>query len=168
MNKENTCCFTGYREFEITEKEIRNRAHVSILFAMHSKGITHFICGGATGFDMIAVEIIMELKKKNNITLEIALPFKEQDKYYSKEQKQRFAQILKNADKITILSETNGRASYAKRNRYMVDNSSLVIGLFDGRQSGANLSMLLYAQQLKTDILTISHQKDAEPVFRQF
>ena len=167
MNKNNTCCFTGYKEFEITEQEIKHRACVSILFAVHNKKITHFICGGVPGFDMIAAEVIMELKRKNKITLEIALPFKGQDKNYPKEQKTRYAEILNKADKVTVLSEADDDSFYALRNKYMVDNSSLVIGLFDGQSTGENLDTLLYAKQWGVGILTINHQKDAEQIFRQ-
>jgi len=136
---------------------------------LNINGVNHFLCGCALGFDMVAAELIIELKQTKNITLEIVLPFKEQDKHYTKEQKKRYAGIISKADKVTVISEKYGRSSYTKRNRYMVDNSSLVIALYDDNVcKGEILSMLLYAQQKRIEIITISPEKDPKEVYGHF
>ena len=86
----------------------------------------------AIGFDMIAAELVLELKKKYSfITLECAIPCKEQDKLWRQEQKERYTNILSQADNVTYVSDRPYfDGCMQKRNKYMVDNSSMLIALF--------------------------------------
>ena len=160
-----TCCFTGHRPQklpwgfdedrngciamkEIVKLEIQN----SIL----NYGITHFISGMALGFDMIAAEIVLELKKNYPfITLECALPCKNQQKYWQKEQKQRYEKNLSQADKITYVSDKlYFDGCMQKRNKYMIDNSSMLIALFNG-SAGGTKQTVVRAKQKKLNVLII-------------
>ena len=96
--KSNTCCFTGHRpqklpwgfnENSIDCIAMKEIAKIEIQNAIFNYGITHFISGMAIGFDMIAAELVLELKKDYPfITLECAIPCKEQDKLWRQEQKE--------------------------------------------------------------------------------
>ncbi len=129
----------------------------------------HFVCGGALGFDTIAALTILKMREKNeNITLEIAIPFKDQpNTWFYSEDIDRYNLINKLADKVTFVDEVDkyiddkvaiGRYSAKKlmtRNRYMIDNADLVIALYDGQKGGTH-NAVNYAKKLDKDILIIN------------
>lgn len=124
----------------MNENELQDKLATLIMNAIDN-GYTHFICGGAIGFDMLAAEQILFYKDLMKgvdveITLEIAVPFPEQDKLYSEVDKSRYAFALKNADKTTLVCNSYNRYCYQFRNKYMVNNSTLIISYFDGSASG--------------------------------
>lgn len=133
-----TCCFTGHRNFEHPKEIIKEKTYDLINKAITKAGYTHFIVGGAIGFDMLVAEILLELRDNHypRITIEIAMPCPNQDKYWNDTQKKKYVNILKRTDKKTLVSETYFKECMQKRNKYMVNNSSVVIAYWTGRPSG--------------------------------
>ena len=129
----------------------------------------HFICGGALGFDTIAALTILKMKEiYPNITLEIAIPFKDQpNAWFNKEDVDRYNEINRLADKVTFVDGLDeyiddkieiGRYSAKKlmtRNRYMIDNADFVVALYDGQKGGTH-NAVNYAKELEKDILIIN------------
>lgn len=149
-----TCCFTGHRQIKISERELRSKL-IDLISKAMDNGYKYFICGGAIGFDMIAAEQVIFLKSAyKDIKLELAIPCQEQDKFYSQIQKHRYADILKNADEIHKRDLPYDRTCMMLRNRYMVDNSSLVIAYFDS-STGGTKSTIDYANKVGVEILYI-------------
>ena len=72
FNKETTLCFTGHRSqklpWKFNEQDPRCLQMKSTLYkeleCAIDDGYTTFITGMALGFDMIAAELLLELKKK--------------------------------------------------------------------------------------------------------
>ncbi len=164
-NKNQTACFTGHRpqklpwgfnENDVDCLAMKEIAKIEIQNAIINYGITHFISGMAIGFDMIAAELVLELKKDYPfITLECAIPCKEQDKLWRKQQKQRYKNILSQADKVTYVSDRPYfDGCMQKRNKYMIDNSSVLIALFNG-ETGGTKQTVDYAKETNLTILTI-------------
>lgn len=164
-NKKQTACFTGHRpqklpwgfnEDSIDCIGMKEIAKIEIQNAIINYGITHFISGMAIGFDMIAAELVLELKKYYPfITLECAIPCKEQDKLWREQQKERYKYILSKADKITYVSDRPYfDGCMKKRNEYMIDNSSVLIALFNGKAGGTKQTVD-YAKEkgLKVEII---------------
>ena len=60
-----TCCFTGHRIMKITP-ELILRLKVAIIDVI-GNGVTDFYDGGASGFDMLAAETVIELKTEFNV-----------------------------------------------------------------------------------------------------
>lgn len=145
-----TCCFTGHRQQKLpwraNEEDKRcllmiNRTKEKIEKAI-KEGYKHFISGMAIGFDMICAEIVLELKEKYpNITLECALPCRNQHERWSKNLQIRYENILNKADKIRCIYKTYIKGCMHERNRYMISNSSLVISLFDNIEGGTKISL---------------------------
>lgn len=143
--RDETVCFTGHRSQKLpwgyNESDercikMRETAKEKIEFAI-SNGYKNFISGMALGFDMISAELVLELKKTYpHIKLICALPCKNQYKKWSDEQKQRYKNILKQADIIRYVSEEYTVTCMLERNDYMLNNSSLVIALYNGRGGG--------------------------------
>lgn len=144
--KEKTCCFTGHRSLDDFDKtEIQNKLRNEIVNLINV-GVTDFMAGGAYGFDTIAETEVLNLKNiYPNIRLVLALPCKQQDKYWYPNEKKSYAQILSLADEINYLSERYYSGCMQKRNKYMIDNSSYCI-CFLKSLVGGTASTINYAK----------------------
>ena len=90
------------------------------------------------GSDMICAEIILELKKKHpNLELECAIPCINQTEKWFGDSLKRYQNILSKADKVTYVSSVKYFSGcMIKRNNYMIDNSSLLIAVYNGSPDG--------------------------------
>lgn len=162
-----TCCFTGHRPSNLpwgyNEKGInffllKFKLKLKIIKAINN-GYTYFISGMALGIDIICAEIILKLKKRyNNIQLECAIPCINQTKQWKTYNILRYNKILSYADKITFVSNSNYyNGCMQKRNKYMVDNSSLLICVFNGSNGGTKQT-IEYAKykKIKIEIININ------------
>lgn len=138
-----SCCITGHREIPAykiayVETELRK----SILAAIED-GYTRFINGGAAGADLLFATIVAELKEQGRpLILEAALPYAGR-----KQSKDRdFQKMLGACDVVKVCSERYNRGCYFVRNRYMVDKSSRVFAVYDGRESGGTVYTMQYAR----------------------
>lgn len=161
--KSKTCCFTGHRiqkvNFEYNESDptfvkLRQDTKKEIINAIEN-GYTNFISGMAIGFDMLAAEIVLELKKHYDITLSLALPCPNQDKYFRQEQKIKFREIVEKADAAQVISKEYFNGCMQVRDRYMVDNSSLLIAHYN-YISGGTKTTVEYARKKGINIKIIS------------
>ena len=131
-----TCCFTGHRVIPQTEfNEVKEKLFTAI-GNLVDEGVTHFIAGGALGFDSLAAETVLEIKKTKNVTLEIAVPCIGQENKWNNKQKESYKKILEKADKVTVLSEKYVTGCMHARNKYMVDSSDIVITYYRGKRGG--------------------------------
>lgn len=140
------CCFTGYRPskfpFSLNKSneeyiKFENELTVTILSLFDDECYT-FYTGGAMGFDIIAAEAVLDLKKAcpHPVKLICAVPFKNQSDTYTDVWKSRYEAVLSTADEVVFTSEDYHRGCYSIRNRYMVDNSDYVLTWFDGAGGG--------------------------------
>ncbi len=152
-------CFTGYRSQKLpwgfNEKNERCLQMTKLLekeiVNTIKEGYCHFISGMAIGFDMIAAEIVLKLKSKYNIILECAIACKNQEKKWSLQLQTRYQNILKQADIIWCGKDYYVDGCMLERNYYMVNQSSKIIALFDGK-SGGTKKTLEYAKQQRLQI----------------
>lgn len=119
-----SCAFTGHRVLgdDIQEKEIKKH-----IIALIEEGVFIFYNGGAKGFDLLTGEIILRLKKKyTQIKLVLCIPCKEQEKYYSEEDKKRYQKLYKEADEKIVLFENYTRYCMLERDKYMADRADVL------------------------------------------
>ena len=103
----------------------------------YSEGFRFFMSGMAEGFDIFAAEIVLELKKDfEGIALIAALPYSGAPKSHSSGLNKRIADILEKADSVISLSENYVPGCEHLRNKYMVDNSTRIIGYYNGLSGG--------------------------------
>ena len=99
-------------------------------------------------------EAVLQAKKQHkDIVLEIAVPCRNQDLKWSKDDKKRYAEILNNADIVNVLSESYTPFCMQKRNEYMVDKSDLVIAFWNGEESGGTWNTMNYAKRKSKQLL---------------
>lgn len=161
MERSKTCAFTGNRPQKLPWGEdesdyrciaVKNRIREEVLASIE-RGYDTFICGMALGGDTYFAEEVLEIKKTKNISLICAVPFPLQSKGWSKQDEERYYSILSMADRVEILSDHYSRYCMHKRNRYMVDNSSLLLVL-DYANDGGTTSTLSYA--IKKNLIIVS------------
>jgi len=96
----------------------------------------------AEGADVFCDEIILMYRKVYpGIKLECAIPHPNQSERWSDYSKARYDRIKNEADAITMISQSYTRDCMFRRNRYMVDNSSVLIAVYDGQSSGTKYTV---------------------------
>ncbi len=159
-----TACFSGHRSqklpwgFDENDKRclaMKNTLRSEIERAIQ-RGYKTFLCGMALGFDMICAETVLDLKERyDDIKIIGALPYKTQDKKWGSKDKDRYRKLLVRLDGVRCLYDKYiGRECMLERNRYMVNNSSLMIALFSGAAGGTK-STIEYAKKQGLEIVII-------------
>ena len=110
------CCFTGHRpsqlpwgynEFGIRCKFFKFRLKRVIMKCI-KQNYKHFISGMALGVDIIAAEIVLDLKSHHpDITLECALPCKNQSEKWNDESILRYINVAYIARTLSSMLETS-------------------------------------------------------------
>ena len=140
---EKTCCVTGHREIPTDKLAYVETELRKAVIAAADDGYTRFINGGAAGADLLFAAIVAELKEQGRpLFLEAALPYSGR----KRSRDQGFQKMLAACDEVKVFSEQYNRGCYFVRNRYMVDESSRVIAVYDGRDSGGTVYTMQYAR----------------------
>ena len=143
MDKEYTCCVTGHRDIP-TEKVlyVQNSLHQELEKAIHG-GYVHFISGFAYDVDLMFAEAVVDFKSSYPITLEAAIPYLGR----LNTPDTTFHRLIKECDIVKVHTAQYSKNCYMIRNRYMVDCSTLVIAVYDGRKTGGTTATIRYAQK---------------------
>ncbi len=109
------------------------------------------ISGLALGFD----QLLAVIGFRNNIPVLGAIPFVGQESRWSERQKIIYQKIIEKCSETVIVS--NGDYAVWKlmdRNKYIVDNSNVIISYFSGKPSGTS-NCLNYAKSINKQIINI-------------
>lgn len=145
MNKETTCCFTGPRRPRLPSEGNELSAEIEALKAnirsavleAYNDGFRFFMNGMADGFDLFAAEAVLELRDScEGISLVAVLPYNDAVKNHSKALAQRMEAVLSCACSVISLSEKYIPGCEHSRNKYMADNSTRIIGYYNGLSGG--------------------------------
>ena len=151
MNREYTCCVTGHRDISFEKiPYVQDQLRQELIQAIQH-GYTHFISGFASGVDLIFAGIVADLKREYPITLEAAIPYPGR----MNTPDEAFQRLLKECNVVKVHTGQYSKRCYMVRNRYMVDCSSLVIAVHDGRKSGGTAATMRYACQMKRHVREI-------------
>ena len=158
-----TCCFTGHRPQSLpwgaNESDPRCLALklelAARLEALAALGYRSFLCGMALGCDMYFAEAVLALRDRwPDVRLEAAIPFGDQPGRWNEEQRRRYNRLIDAADKLTVLQVHYTSDCMQRRNRYMVDRSSLLLACYDGRPGGT-MQTILYAERSGVRVMII-------------
>ena len=153
------CCFTGHRYFPWSSDPESSEYKVLIerldwaIDQVLAKGVIHFICGNAIGVDTWAAEIVLQRKANNpEIFLEIALPFSDHNRHEPGCQN-----IQSKADLVHVVSTEKSRiAAFCERDTYMVDQSNILIAVYDkNRSHSGTAKTVAYARKQGLEIIEI-------------
>ena len=137
-----SCAFTGHRTLYKGFSPRRLKREIKKLIL---SGVDTFYNGMAMGFDLIAAEKTLELKKRYpHIRLILCIPCYEQERHFSEKDKARYATIYKKADEKVYVSEDYYRGCMQKRNRFMVDNADVLIAYCIKEEGGAAYTVKIF------------------------
>lgn len=112
------------------------------------EGYTYFISGMAEGADLDFAVCVNEFSKENdNIFLEAAIPYPIKETKKESEYSYKRKIVLNYYKKITPVSPSYYNGCMQKRNRYMVDNSDLVMAVWNGKEEGGTWDTIKYARR---------------------
>lgn len=156
--RKQTACFTGHRPDKLggydmknpTMLKLRDKLLEIIEILINEEGVNRFISGGALGSDQCAFWCVHMMKKNYPDTTNIvAIPFLNQDKIWTADQKHWYKKMLNLADEVINVEEAEGYKAdkdtsfgefspikMQKRNEYMVDKSNTLIAVYDGSKGG--------------------------------
>ncbi|MBQ2774940.1 MAG: DUF1273 family protein [Clostridia bacterium] len=162
MEQNKTVCFNGHRTNRLPKgeklKKLEKDLNMEIRKAI-SNGFHTFLFGACFGFDLIAASQVLKLKKENEICLIAVVPFKGQENRWGENLRQKYKDTLTQCDEVIVMHEHYCPGCYFDRNKYMVDNSSLIICYYDGG-NGGTAQTVGYAKT-KIEILNLYRQSRA-------
>lgn len=148
-----TCCaLTGHRnlngelDFELLEKALKN--------LIKNRGVNVFYNGMAKGFDLESAKLILRLKQDHPVKLIACVPCKGQENAYSEQEKLDYYYVLSKCDDVKVLSEYYYPGCMQARDRYMVDNSSMLLA-FLREFKGGTYYTVSYAQRNKKELFIV-------------
>ena len=141
-------CFTGHRMIGGIEREKLTRLLDTMLRNLIvNYGARTFIAGGAIGFDTIAAQCVIRLKREYpKIRLELILPCPDQSKRWREGDKALYREIIERADAHSYVSPYYYNGCMQERNRRMVDSSELCMAYCRKGAVGGTSYTVAYAQ----------------------
>ena len=148
--RQESCCFTGHRPAKLPWRydesdprcaalKLRIRDAVELAY---EQGYRHFICGMAQGCDLYFCESILALRVQHpEVTVEAAIPCPSQADTWPEAQRKRYRDLVAGCDFETMVSAQYTSSCMQRRDRYMVDHSSLLIAAFDGSSGGTRYTV---------------------------
>ncbi len=142
------CVFTGHRGLEA---DFSKKSLTKIIQNSLKSGVFTYLCGMAVGFDLLAAEILLSMKKKYpQIRLIACIPCLEQDKYFSEEDKTRYRALIEQADEEILLAERYFNGCMQARDRYMAKRADVMIA-YCNRETGGAAYTVRYFQKVHPD-----------------
>lgn len=164
--KNTTVCLTGHRPKSLPwgynenlQSRLNFKSHLKQVFiGAINYGLTTFLTGMAEGFDMIATEILLELRKTHKIKIVAVIPCLGQEIKWKPEQQSRYRKIIKQCDDKIILSKQYTPTCMNDRNQYMVQSSCVCIACWNGEPSGTG-NTIRFAKESGLKIKIINPEK---------
>lgn len=159
--REKTCCFTGHRDLPIAWEQRKLAAKLEkIIIEQINDGIQFFGTGGALGFDTLAAQTVLKLKKKYpDIKLILVLPCLNQTRGWPNKDVEEYERIKNQADKVVYTSQEYTQGCMHKRNRHLVNNSSVCI-CYQTKKEGGTAYTVNYAKAMGLEIHNVAFALD--------
>lgn len=139
-----SCCFTGHRRIAADARDVLRGALREVIGVLYEEGFRRFYTGGALGFDTLAAEAVLSAREKHSdIRLIIVRPCADQDRRWTREQRETYQTQLAAADETVLLSPAYWPGCMQMRNRYMVDHSELCVAYGRREDSGTMQTVTL-------------------------
>lgn len=154
--KETSCSFTGHRElprgaeFVLLSEKLERTVKELI-----DRGYRDFYAGGALGFDTLCELTVLKLKLRGYpARLILLLPHKNQASAWSPKDKKIYADVLSLADEVEYIGEEYNKDCFYKRNRALVDRSSVLVNFLRKAPSGT-AQTVNYAKKRDVELISL-------------
>ena len=169
VSKEKTVAFSGHRTNRIAKftadreklfREVAFDTFVAIESYCIKKGYDTFLSGMCEGFDLIAAEEVLNLKKEYpHIRLKCVVPFKGQAERYTQADKRRYDTILAQADEVVTLQDGYTEGCFLRRNDYLLENSAFLMVYYDAVAVGGTFYTLKRAVEQKKKFANVCYNR---------
>lgn len=150
------CTFTGHRDIPVEQySNVINKLTDLLVYLVENEGYTDFRAGGAIGFDTIAALTVLELKKKYDIKLHLILPCRDQDRYFTENQRTFYRFSIEYADSVTYTSERYSNRAMSIRNRALVNGADLCVAYLT-RLTGGTYRTVTLARREIGNVVTLT------------
>lgn len=153
-----TCCFTGHRNLSHEEKlkvAVRLR---EIIEEQIKAGIVFYGAGGARGFDTLAAQTVLKMKKEYpQLRLILVLPCEDQTRGWRSEDIAVYEDIKRRSDKVVYASREYTPDCMHKRNRHLVDHCGTCI-CYLTRSTGGTAYTVDYARKKGLRIINVAKE----------
>lgn len=156
MEIKTTCCFTGHRPNHLPWREdegsesalICKKLIAHAIEEAYQEGYRTFLTGMALGADLIFAEAVLACSMVHpDVELAAAIPCEDQTRGWPEDQRERYERILEDirSSNCILVQQKRSKGCMTRRDRYMVNHSSLIIALYDGESKGGTRYTLSYA-----------------------
>lgn len=162
--KEKTCSFTGHRKIPPEDFDEISRRLENTIILLIEKGYMYFTSGGALGFDTLAAQTVLKLKKSYpHIRLILMLPCENQTAHWDKKDKIIYEDIKSQADNVLYTSKKYFKGCMHKRNRCLVNNSGSCI-CYLTKETGGTSYTVNYAKEKKLTVYNVAEKEKTDDV----
>lgn len=153
--KSKTVCFTGHRNIPPEQLDVVARRLRNTLLELIENGYRYFGAGGALGFDTLAAQTVLELKAQHeDVKLILVLPCLSQTRGWSARDVEIYDDIKSKADKVVYTSQEYTKGCMHKRNRHLVDNSSVCV-CYLTESTGGTAYTVGYARKNNVSVINV-------------
>lgn len=153
--RNHTVCFTGHRKIPPEQARTLARQLKSTLIQLINDGYLYFGAGGALGYDTLAAQTVLELKSQYpDVKLILVLPCLSQTRGWSARDIEIYEDIKNRADKVVYTSQEYTKGCMHKRNRHLVDNSSVCV-CYLTENTGGTAYTVDYARTNKLTVINL-------------
>lgn len=158
-----TCCFTGHRELPAWgQKELAAKLEDTII-GLIDRGIRYYGAGGARGYDTLAAQTVLKLKERYpHIKLILILPCLTQTRWWSAADVKEYERIKALADKVVYTSQEYTKDCMHKRNRHLVNHSSVCV-CYLTKKDGGTAYTVDYAEKQKLEVINLAQHNAKKP-----
>ena len=149
INKARAVAVTGHR---IMEKGYDVKRLKNVLNSLTEMGYDTFLVGMALGFDTLCFQVLEDIRKNKPIKIIACIPCDSQPARFSEDQKREYERMLLSSDEIVYVSHKYDDKCMMRRNRFMVDNASVLVSYLR-RNSGGTYGTVSYAIKEKVKII---------------
>ncbi|MDE6993718.1 MAG: DUF1273 domain-containing protein [Lachnospiraceae bacterium] len=162
------CAFSGHRPrsfpWKYNEADqncvLLKRVLAVQIQALAEQGVTDFLSGMALGVDLWSARIVLDLQKSNaSLKLHCILPCKGQEIKWADSAQEQYKAILKKASEVIYVSQEYTPDCMLKRNRYLVDHSTILLSVYNGTSRSGTGATVNYARKLGREIFVIDPLK---------
>ena len=163
-SNQNSCAFTGHRPKSFPWKYneaapdcvLLKEVLAAQITALAEQGVTDYLSGMALGTDLWCAQIVLDLRKEHPaLQLHCILPCEGQKNKWPASEQERYRSILKQADDVVFVEREYTRNCMLERNRYMVDNSSILLAVYNGVRRSGTGATVSYAKKCDREIIVI-------------
>lgn len=151
-----TCCFTGHRQIPLEKRaEIAGQLE-RVIVSLYQRGVRFYGAGGALGFDCLAAQTVLRLREScPGMKLILVLPCLTQTRGWPAADVAEYERIKGLANKVVHTSQTYTAGCMHKRNRHLVDNSSVCV-CYLTKDSGGTAYTVRYARERGLEVINLA------------